>query len=71
MCRYDGGLDDEFLLLTNTGTVDDEGGTVTNALRLHFYSATEARGASSSRYLHPKGFECQWSHDLLLWRPDP
>lgn len=70
MCIYSGGIDDEYLLVSNTDTVDDEGGSATNALRLHFYSAAEGRGVSSSRYVHPSGFECQWSHDILIWRSE-
>lgn len=70
MCMYSGGIDDEYLLVSNTDTVDDEGGSATNALRLHFYSAAEGQGVSSSSYVHPKGFECQWSHDILIWRSE-
>ena len=70
MCMYDGAIDDEYLLVSNTDTVDEEGGSATNALRLHFYSASEGRGESSSSYVHPEGFECQWSHQVLIWRSE-
>jgi hypothetical protein len=70
MCMYSGGIDDEYLLVSNTDTVDDEGGSATNALRLHFYSSSEGRGESSSSYVHPKGFECQWGHQILVWRSE-
>ena len=70
MCMYSGGIDDEYMLVSNTDTVDEEGGSATNALRLHFYSASEGAGESSSSYVHPDGFECQWSHNILLWRSE-
>ncbi len=68
MCTFKGTLSGNELVLSNTDTVDKEGGTVTNALRLTVYTNGHLSGEGSSRYIHPEGFECQWSHGLTLTR---
>lgn len=70
MCMFDGAVADGAVLVSNTATVDDEGGSATNAMQLFFSSPGAGRGSVSSRYVHPKGFECQWSHDIALWRSE-
>lgn len=68
MCTFKGTLSGNELVLSNTDTVDKEGGSVTNALRLTVYTNGHLSGEGSSRYVHPEGFECQWSHGLTLTR---
>lgn len=70
MCLYDGAIEDGQLILSNTAVVDEEGGSASNALRLFFTSPTAGSGEAASGYVHPKGFECQWSHRIALWRSD-
>jgi hypothetical protein len=69
MCSYTGAIIDGNVVVSNTDTVDDEGGSATNAMRLYFFSETSGGGQVSSRYVHPEGFECHWSHYMKLSRP--
>lgn len=69
MCMFDGAIDESGqLLVSNTDTVDEEGGEATNAMRLFFLSEELGAGFVASGYVHPKGFECQWSHYIQIWR---
>ena len=70
MCMYSGGILEGALVVSNTDTVDEEGGSASNAMQLFFGSASEGWGGVSSSYVHPKGFECQWRHDIRLWRSE-
>ncbi len=70
MCMFGGGLTGEYLLVSNTDTVDEEGGTATNAIQMFFSSPAQGSGSASSSYVHPEGFQCQWSHDVLIWRSE-
>jgi hypothetical protein len=69
LCEFSGELTATQMIVSNTDTVDDEGGTATNAVFLSFVALTEGFGKSSSRYVHPEGFECVWGHDLAVSRP--
>lgn len=69
-CVYSGLVEEGDLLVANSGIVDDEGGQVTNELRLFFFSEVSAGGASVSVYTHPEGFTCSWTHTLSLSRPE-
>jgi hypothetical protein len=69
MCLFDGAIDENGqLIVSNADTVDDEGGSVANAMRLFFLSDEMGAGFVASGYVHPSGFECQWSHYVELWR---
>ncbi|RPI79921.1 MAG: hypothetical protein EHM45_01005 [Desulfobacteraceae bacterium] len=68
VCRFTGSLAKNDLLLSNTATVDDEGGTATTAWVLTVFTNQHLSGKGSSRYLHPEGFECQWSYSINLYR---
>lgn len=68
MCTFTGQLSGNVLTLSNTDTVDSERGSVTNALGLTVYNNEYITGNSSSRYVHPKGFECHWSNTMTLER---
>ena len=68
MCSYTGEIKVGNVVVSNNDIVDDENGEVTNAINLFFYSADKAGGNVSSRYLHPKGFECNWEFNLELTR---
>lgn len=67
-CIYSGVVEGGDLVVANSGIVDEEGGTVTNELRLFFFSEDSAGGSSTSVYSHPKGFSCTWTHSLTLAR---
>lgn len=69
-CVYSGVIEQGDLLVANSGIVDDEGGKVTNELRLYFFSDESGGGESTSAYTHPGGFACQWSHNLQLMREE-
>lgn len=69
MCSYSGEILEGNVVVSNNDIVDDENGEVTNAINLFFYSEASAGGNVSSRYLHPKGFECIWEYSLDLTRP--
>lgn len=69
MCSYTGEIREGNIVVSNNDIVDDENGEVTNAMNLFFYSDAKAGGNVSSRYLHPKGFECNWEYNLDLTRP--
>ena len=68
MCTFTGQLSGNSLTLSNTDTVDSERGTVNNALGLLVVSNEFIDGRSSSRYVHPQGYECQWSNTMTLDR---
>jgi hypothetical protein len=68
VCRLTGSESEGTYSFTTTVPVDDEGGTVTNAARIEFSSATAATGTGSSKYVHPEGFSCTWTFDLALSR---
>ena len=68
MCTFTGQLSGNSLTLSNTDTVDNERGSVTNALGLLVVSNEFIDGRSSSRYVHPQGYECQWSNTMTLDR---
>lgn len=69
MCSFDGAIQDKALVVSNSAIVDDEGGSATNALAIYFLSETDAMGSGSSRYVHPTGYEKQWSYTLNMHRP--
>lgn len=69
MCMFDGSIhQDGQLVVSNADTVDDEGGSAANAMRLFFLSEELGSGFVASGYVHPGGFECQWSHYVEIWR---
>ena len=68
MCTFTGQLSGNSLTLSNTDTVDSERGAVTNALGLMVVNNEFIDGRSSSRYVHPQGYECQWSNTMTLDR---
>ncbi|WP_324754299.1 hypothetical protein [Roseovarius sp. Pro17] len=69
MCIFDGAIDSGGqVTVSNTDTVDEEGGEATNAMRLFFLSEELGAGLAASGYVHPDGFECQWSHYIQIWR---
>ena len=53
----------------NSGSVDDEGGIVTNSVTFTAPTATSASGTSSSIYEHPDGMGA-WGYTINLVRPD-
>jgi hypothetical protein len=68
VCKYDDSLDGNQLTLNNHAVVDDEGGSVTNALGLVVASNESINGLSSSRYVHPGGMECHWESKVNFSR---
>lgn len=68
MCVFSGQLSGNTLTLSNTDTVDSDGGTATNALGLLVVNNEFIDGRSSSRYVHPEGGQCQWSNTITLDR---
>lgn len=69
MCRLSGAIEGKALVVSTSEVVDDEGGSATTALAIHFLSETEALGTGSSRYVHPEGGEMHWNYGLTLHRP--
>ena len=68
LCTFNGTLSGNELVFVNEAKVDDEGGEVTNAIRLTVLTNELANGNASSRYVHPDGMECQWSYGITLRR---
>lgn len=68
MCTFTGTLSGNTLLVSNGDTVDDEGGSASNALNLTVYNNAFISGNGSSSYIHPEGFECHWSYTINLSR---
>lgn len=68
MCTFTGTLSGKNLLVSNADTVDNEGGSASNALNLTVYNDGFISGNGSSSYTHPEGFECHWSHGITLSR---
>lgn len=48
--------------------VDDEGGTVSSAIRPTVRGNHFATGKGTNEYVHPKGFECRWNMTVLFTR---
>ena len=68
MCTITGQLTGNTLILSNTDTVDDEGGSVTNAMNLTVHSNELITGNGSSRYVHPEGFQRHWTETMTMTR---
>ena len=68
MCTFTGTLAGNTLLVSNADTVDDEGGSASDALNLTVYNNGFISGNGSSSYIHPEGFECHWSYTITLTR---
>jgi hypothetical protein len=75
VCSYAGALEDPpgegrsaILVVSNAVDVDDEGGTVSSAIRLTVYTNELAAGEGTNEYVHPEGFQCRWSMDVRLTR---
>ena len=68
LCTFNGILSGNELVFVNEAKVDDEGGEVTNAIRLTVLTNELANVNASSRYLHPDGMECQWTYGITLNR---
>jgi len=68
MCTFTGWVDEERIVVSNTAIVDDEGGEATNAISIFVSSSDSGWGSSSSRYLHPEGFECVWEENMTISR---
>lgn len=69
MCMFDGSIDENGqLIVSNADTVDEEGGSAANAMRVFFLGEELGAGFVASGYVHPDGFECQWSHYIQIWR---
>jgi len=71
VCSYAGTLDeDNQFVVSNSVTVDDEGGKVSNEVHLTVFDNGLAKGTSTSHYVHPKGFECTWQMSVSFMRED-
>ncbi len=68
MCTFTGELTGNTLILSNTDTVDNEGGSVTNAMRLFVQSNELITGNGSSRYVHPEGYQKHWTETMTMTR---
>ena len=70
VCSYTGTLDEEStqFVVANSVTVDEDGGTVSSAIRLAVHSNELAGGEGTNHYVHPKGFECRWNMDVVFTR---
>jgi hypothetical protein len=70
VCSYTGTLDEEStqFVVANSVTVDEEGGTVSSAIRLAVHSNGLAQGEGTNHYVHPQGFECRWNMDVVFTR---
>jgi len=68
MCTFTGHIEGGQIIVSNTAIVDDEGGSATNAIALSLSSDSNGWGSSSSRYLHPEGFECVWEESITITR---
>jgi len=70
VCSYTGTIDEEDnqFVVANSVVVDDEGGTVSSAIRLTVFNNGLAKGEGTNHYVHPEGFECRWNMDVTLTR---
>jgi hypothetical protein len=71
VCSYAGTLDeDNQFVVSNSVTVDGEGGKVTSEIHLTVFDNGLAKGTATNHYVHPKGFECQWKMFVSFMRED-
>ena len=68
-CIFSGTIIGDSYVGSNSGVVDDEGGTVTNTTTFTATSATTAAGTCGSIYEHPDG-SGSWGYNISLVRPD-
>ncbi len=68
VCSYTGTEGGNVVEVSNSVTVDKEGGTVTSAMQLIFLSNELATGSSTNHYVHPEGHEKRWNLEFELWR---
>ena len=68
MCVFAGKLKGKKLLVTNSATVDSEGGKAKNSIAVVFKDADRAAGKSKSSYRHPGGMGFTWGCDVTLQR---
>ena len=66
VCHYTGSTSGGIVSLTNSATVDSEGGTVSNTLKLIVASSDKITGRSASKYNHPSGMGCSWASEIEL-----
>jgi len=69
LCSFTGEIAEGDLILWNSASVDDEGGSVTNTLHLVFASDSLAQGVGGAYYHHPE-MDCLWSWDMMIHRPE-
>ena len=71
VCSYAGTLDeDNQFVVTNSVTVDDEGGKVANEIHLTVVNNGLAKGTATNHYIHPSGYQCLWTMDVSFMRED-
>ena len=71
MCSYSGTLSDgdpAELVVSNAVDVDDEGGTVSSAIKLTVIQNDSLGGTGTNEYVHPKGFSCRWNMGVAFSR---
>lgn len=71
VCSYAGSLDrDNQFVVSNSVTVDDEGGKVENEIDLTVINDGLAKGTATNHYIHPSGYQCLWTVDVSFMRED-
>ncbi len=68
VCSYSGGVEGNEFVVSNSVTVDNEGGEVNSAIALKVFSNELAKGKITNHYVHPKGFECRWNMNVTISR---
>ena len=66
MCTYEGTISGKEYNASNSATVDNEGGKVTNTIVFTASSAKAASGHGTSTYSHPGGMKCDWKFDFAI-----
>jgi hypothetical protein len=69
MCIYEGNIVGSVLAVSNTDTVDDEGGVASNGWSMIFTAPDAGVGSGTSVYVHPEGYRCSWGYGISVRRP--
>lgn len=68
MCLFKGARKGKLWIASNSATVDGEGGTAKNVLKLVVRTAKKLTGSVISEYKHPSGFTCRWGFKFVATR---
>ncbi len=68
MCSFKGRRKGKLWVVSNSATVDKEGGKASNWLKFVVRTKKKLTGSANSEYKHPSGFTCKWGFKFVVWQ---